>query len=68
MTSPREKPRRGSAGDMKQTEYEKGFADGWQKHKLAVTTFFRLKAAKLKSEEMKEICYAWADAIGSLKP
>ena len=32
---------------------------GWEKCKLAITTFFRMKAATLGEDQLSKICNAW---------
>lgn len=48
-------------------ERENGEAFGWAKHKLAVVSLFRLKAAEQQDETIGKIFHAWADMIGELK-
>ena len=40
---------------------------GWEKCKLAITTFFRMKAATMGDERLSKVCNAWADMIGDIK-
>ena len=40
---------------------------GWEKCKMAITTFFRMKAATMGNDQLSSICNAWADLIGEIK-